>query len=149
MIKKISLNKHSFFRFSLFVMFSVILFFIFSKPLSAEETPDALVRELSEDIKVDGILDESSWKEVPSIDRLTQVEPHPFESPTERTKVWLAYDKDALYIAVLCEDRNPDRIVATEMGRDAELEDNDNIVRIAEMLGARRYKTYRVYEKPL
>ena len=73
------------------------------------------------------MLNESSWKELPSIDTLTQVEPNPSEPPTERTKVWLAYNKDALYIAVLCEDRNPDQIVATEMSRDAMLEDNDNI----------------------
>ena len=123
----ISLNRSSFSHFLHFVMFSVIFLLVFSRPLSAQETPDAIVRELSEDIKVDGILDESSWKEVPSIGNLTQVEPHPFESPTEQTKVWLAYNKDALYIAVLCEDRNPDKIVATEMRRDARLSNNDNI----------------------
>ncbi|MFC1840254.1 DUF5916 domain-containing protein [Thermodesulfobacteriota bacterium] len=105
----------------------VIILPIFSIPLYAEEIPDAVVRELSEEIKVDGILDESSWKEVPGIDSLTQVEPHQFEVPTERTKVWFAYNKDALYIAVFCEDRNPEQIVATEMVRDAHLDDNDNI----------------------
>jgi len=129
---------HSFPRFLHFVLVSVIFILFFSRLLSAEETPNAVVRELSEDIKVDGILDESSWKEVPSIDSLTQVEPYPFESPTERTKVWLAYDKNALYIAVLCEDRNPDQIVATEMGRDAMLEDNDNIEIILDTYHDRR-----------
>ncbi len=116
-----------FHRFLHFVLVSAILLLAFPRLLYAEEIPDALVRELSEDIKVDGILDESPWKETPGIDRLTQVDPNTFASPTEKTKVWLAYNRDALYIAVLCEDRNPDKIVATEMGRDAVLEDNDNI----------------------
>lgn len=118
---------HTFHVFLYFVFVSVIFLLVLPRPLSAEETPNAIVRELSEEIKVDGVLDEPSWKELPSIESLTQVEPHPFEPPTERTKVWIAYDKDALYIAVLCEDRNPDQIVATQMGRDAMLGDNDSI----------------------
>lgn len=123
----ITFNSHAFPRFLHCLVFSFIFILVFSRLVSAEENPNAIVRELSEEIKLDGILDESSWKEVPSIDSLTQVEPRPFEPPTERTKVWLAYDKDALYIAVLCEDRNPDQIVATKMRRDADMKDNDNI----------------------
>jgi hypothetical protein len=41
--------------------------------------------------------------------------------------VWIVYSKDALYIAVRCEDSRPGGIVATEMGRDATIEENDNI----------------------
>ena len=129
-------------RFIHFVVFQIVFVFVFFGQLHAEEIPNAMVRKLSEDIKVDGVLDESAWKETPGIDSLTQVEPHPFKPPTEQTKVWLAYDKDALYIAVLCEDRNPDQIVATEMGRDAMLGDNDNIEIILDTYHDRRNAYY-------
>jgi hypothetical protein len=85
------------------------------------------VRRISGSIQLDGILNEAEWQEPPSTIDLVQVEPHPGKAPTEPTRVWLAYDKDYLYIAVRCEDRKPAQIVATEMKRDAFLKDNDNI----------------------
>lgn len=97
----------------------------FLLPLFAED--EVKVRPLSGKIQLDGILNEPAWQESPGIQNLTQVEPHPGEPPTEATKVWLAYTKDSLYIAVRCEDRNPKQIVFTEMKRDAFLMDNDNI----------------------
>lgn len=95
--------------------------------LQAQEKNKVTVRELSGDIKVDGVLDEPAWQQEPSIANLTQVEPYSGEDPTEETKVWLAYNKDALYIAVQCKDSHPEQIVATAMQRDAMLMENDNI----------------------
>ncbi len=108
---------------SVYIAWSIALL----SPLIAAENPVAAVRSVSEKIQIDGILDEAIWKENPAAITLTQVEPHPGEPPTEATKVWLAYDRDALYVAVRCEDRNPEQIVATEMSRDAFLMDDDNI----------------------
>ena len=88
---------------------------------------EIVVRPLSGEIQIDGILNDPAWQESPSPIRFTQVEPRPGEPPTEDTKVWLTYSKDALYIAVRCEDRQPRQIVTTEMRRDAWLIDNDNI----------------------
>jgi hypothetical protein len=96
-------------------------------PLSAAENREVLVRQVTGEIEIDGILKEPEWQESPSISNLTQVEPRPGESSTEATKVWIAYSKDSLYIAVRCDDRSPMQIVTTEMKRDAFLMDNDNI----------------------
>ncbi|MDR0841898.1 MAG: carbohydrate binding family 9 domain-containing protein, partial [Acidobacteriota bacterium] len=94
---------------------------------AADDTPQAAVRALSGKIRLDGVLDEPQWRESPGAIRLTQVEPRAGEPPTEDTRVWLAQGEDALYIAVFCEDGAPGRLVATEMRRDAALENNDNI----------------------
>jgi hypothetical protein len=96
-------------------------------PVFGEESPSASVRRLTGKIRIDGVLDEAAWQVSPSIDHLTQVEPHSGEAPTEATRVWLASNRDFLYIAVRCEDRHPGQIVATEMRRDAMLMENDNI----------------------
>jgi hypothetical protein len=93
----------------------------------AADDRSVTVPKLSGKIQVDGVLQEPAWAGAPLIDNFTQVEPRSGEAPTEVTRVWLAYSKDALYVAVRCEDRNARQIVATEMRRDAEIEENDNI----------------------
>lgn len=96
-------------------------------PLMATDDRETVISPVVGKIQVDGVLNDPTWEEDAGTIHLTQVEPNPGEAPTEATKVWLAANKDALYIAVRCEDRNPKQIVATEMRRDAFLEDNDNI----------------------
>jgi hypothetical protein len=107
--------------------FIIALYAILTLSIPAADNHSATIRQISGKIQIDGILDDPAWKEEPSSIRMTQVDPHPGEPPTEATKVWLAYSKDALYIAVRCEDHQPKQIVATEMRRDAFLMDNDNI----------------------
>ena len=58
-------------------------------------------------------------KDNPTVVDLVQVEPRSGERPTEATQVWVAYSRDALYVAVRCQDRNPRRILATDLRRDA------------------------------
>jgi hypothetical protein len=98
-----------------------------SSPLRAADVRQAAVQRVTGKIQVDGILNEAVWRDSPNIGDFIQNAPHSGEAPTEATQVWLAYSKDALYIAVRCQDRNPRQIVATEMRRDADLDDNDNI----------------------
>jgi len=108
------------------ILLTILLCTFACIPLAAQETKEAVVRDLSGDIKIDGILDEPAWQESPSIDNLVQVEPYPGEPPSENTRIWLAYTTDALYIAVRCEDSMPEQIVATDMSRDAMLKDFDH-----------------------
>ena len=98
-----------------------------NSPLWAADVRQAAVHRVTGKIQVDGILSEPVWRDNPGIGDFTQNVPHSGEPPTEATQVRLAYDRDALYIAVRCQDRSPRQIVATEMRRDAELRDNDNV----------------------
>jgi hypothetical protein len=91
------------------------------------DVPRAAARRLEGKIQIDGVLSEPAWQTAPDIAGFVQVEPRSGEAPTEATKVWLTYSRDALYIAVRCEDANPGAIVATDMRRDAEVEENDNV----------------------
>lgn len=96
-------------------------------PLWAGDARQAQAIVLSEPVRVDGVLSESVWRNHPPIGDFVQVEPQPGAAPTEATRVWVAYNKDAFYIAVHCEDRQPDKIVAREMARDSFLMSEDNI----------------------
>src|SRR5262245_12367174 len=48
---------------------------------------------------IDGKLDDEVWKTAATIDELHQIRPGNGTPPTERTIVYVLYDKDALYVA--------------------------------------------------
>ncbi len=98
-----------------------------SEICGAADIPDLVARRVEDKIQVDGVLSEAVWQAEPSIQNLVQVEPRSGDQPTEATRLWVAYSKEALYIAVRCEDREAAEIVATEMRRDAEFGENDHI----------------------
>ena len=87
----------------------------------------AVVTAITTDITIDGALDEPAWRSAPKIGDLTQRQPLPGQPPTERTEVTLLHDGDYLYIGVMCYDSEPDRILGSQMGRDAALNSDDRL----------------------
>lgn len=78
-------------------------------------------------IRVDGRLDDVAWRSAANLGPLTQREPVEGALPSENTVVLVTVDADHLYVGVRCDDREPSRIVKTQMGRDADLQNDDNI----------------------
>ena len=95
----------------------------------ASTTPEktAIVTAITSAITVDGMLDEEAWRSAPTIGTLTQRDPRPGEEPTERTEVTLLHDADNLYIGVMAHDSEPQRVIGTQMARDAVLRSDDRI----------------------
>jgi hypothetical protein len=102
----------------------------------------AAVAVTSSRITVDGALDEESWRTAVTIGELTQREPLPGEPPTERTEVRLLHDEGALYIGVMSYDSEPDKIIGTEMSRDAALRNEDRVELLLDTYGDRRNAFY-------
>jgi hypothetical protein len=73
---------------------------------------------LSESLQVDGKLEESLYRTIPSISGFTQQEPRAGEPATEKTEVWVLFDEENVYISARCWDSHPERMVANEMRRD-------------------------------
>src|SRR5258706_9922574 len=69
-------------------------------------------------LKVDGKLDEPFFAELPSMSDFVQVDPRPGEPATEKTEVWVFFDRDNIYVAARCWDSHPERMIADEMRRD-------------------------------
>jgi hypothetical protein len=109
------------------LIFTVLLAFLCASHLFSQKSDELEVRaaRAEEPISVDGKLDEPAWQKAEVIDNLIQREPHEGESVTEPTEIRILYDDEYLYIGVVCADSQPDRIVASEMRRDAPLQDND------------------------
>ena len=74
-------------------------------------------------VKIDGVLDERVWG-APGAADFTQSDPLDGTAPTERTTVWVAFDKENLYIAARLSDSRPDLVVG-RLGRRDEFVDSD------------------------
>ena len=74
---------------------------------------------LSEPLTIDGVLEERIYKDTPAIEDFVQQEPDEGAPITERTEAWIFFDDEAIYVCGRMWDSHPERIVATEMRRDA------------------------------
>ena len=85
---------------------------------------------LSARLRIDGKLDEAVYETTPSMSDFIQQEPTEGLPATERTEVWLFFDRENVYISARCWESHPERIVATEMRRDnnAIFSGNDNFM---------------------
>lgn len=68
---------------------------------------------------LDGVLDDACWGAAPVETAFRQVTPSEGAEPSEPTEVRFAYDRTHLYVAIRCGDREPQRITAKELQRDA------------------------------
>ena len=82
---------------------------------------------VSEPILVDGVLNEPAWETSPQIGSLIQRIPTEGAAPSERTEVTLLRDADNLCIGVMCHESEPDRVLASQMARDASLRPDDYV----------------------
>ncbi|MEM7230073.1 MAG: DUF5916 domain-containing protein [Planctomycetota bacterium] len=76
---------------------------------------------------IDGVIDEAVWADAGRFDQFTQVNPDEGAAPSERTEVRVLFDCQSIYFAVRCFDSVPDRIVSTQMRRDASIGSDDRI----------------------
>ena len=82
----------------------------------------------SEDIKLDGKLDDTFWSDVTGISNFLVQEPVEGGEPTEKTTVKVAYDENYLYIGAIFYDSDPDGIKAFKMRKDAPLNTDDRFM---------------------
>lgn len=90
--------------------------FILLMPLKAQDStfkrPDPLVAtELKGQIRIDGILDTDEWSSARANSDFFQREPNEGAPATQKTEVYIKFDKEALYIGAFLHDSAPDSIV--------------------------------------
>jgi hypothetical protein len=83
---------------------------------------------LTSPIRLDGRLDEEIYTLVPPISDFIQTEPRAGEPATQRTDVWVLFDRTNVYVTVRLWESNPERMIVNEMRRDnVALYRNDHI----------------------
>jgi len=80
----------------------------------------------SDAITPDGKLDEPAWKNAPALTDFIRGS----DRPEVKTRALLTYDKDNLYVAVVCEEPNTDKLVTKATQRDEDQVWSDDCVEI-------------------
>ena len=71
--------------------------------------------------RIDGRLDDPAWEKAAQVDQFIQREPQSGQPVSEKTVVYLGYDRDALYFGFRCFMKNTAEITAKEIARDVSL----------------------------
>lgn len=91
---------------------------------------------------IDGHLTEPMWQRAAVIEPLTQAEPDEGTPASERTRVYLLYDADTLYIGIRAYDADATRIVGRERQRDNSLDGDDYIAIALDPFHSRKHGYY-------
>jgi hypothetical protein len=88
---------------------------------------------------IDGKLDEAVWDSAATIEDLHQIRPGDGTPPSERTIVYVLYDKDALYVAARMWDSGaPNEITRNVMKQGSGLAEDDRLAIILDPFNTRR-----------
>jgi hypothetical protein len=74
---------------------------------------------LTAPLRIDGRLDEEVYSTVDAISDFIQNDPKEGAPATEKTEMWILFDRNNFYVVARCWESRPDRQVANEMRRDS------------------------------
>ena len=95
-------------------------------PAAQEPSPGiALATRVEQAPKLDGTLDDPLWQLAIPITDFRQREPYEGRPATEKTEVRILYTHNEIFFGIRCYDTRSDRIVATQLHRDADQELDD------------------------
>ncbi len=112
-----------------------LLLLLFLQPiLMSQSTPDDQqhgknwldLRDSEGPLVLDGILDEEAWSRADEANVFTQRDPDEGMPSTEKTRIRVLYDKDNIYFGVECWDSQAEGILATELRRDNNFNNDDS-----------------------
>jgi hypothetical protein len=115
-----------------------------------EDSGTRLIRAVrtTDQIYVDGVLNEPAWDQVTPATDFRQQEPNEGVPAAERTEVRVLYDDKYLYAGIRAFDSEPDKINARELTRDASFSNDDKIEILLDTYHDRR-NAYRFAVNPL
>lgn len=119
---------------NIFLLISVFTFIVSnSQNIDTNKNLNLTITSLEKDPIIDGnILEEELWNLILPITELKQIKPNYGASASENTEIRIAYTSKTLYIAVVCYDSAPDKIVVSDSRRDADLNDDDSFLFIVD-----------------
>ncbi len=105
----------------------LLAFVVMSVPLVGQDPPRSLhVNYMTEDIEIDGILDEAIWDQAEVATNLWQFFPPDSGFAEQQTQFRMLYNEHTLYVGIYAESIG-DRYAVTSLRRDFGGADNDNV----------------------
>ena len=102
------------------------LYSLASLSFAQSSPPSSLSAHKTENIRIDGILDEEVWKTAQIASQFTQNFPNDTTQAQSQTEVRVAYSDEFLYVAAICRGNEHDDYVVTSLKRDYSWGLNDN-----------------------
>jgi hypothetical protein len=94
----------------------------------AQDAPTIRAVRLDQPLRVDGRLDDPLYTLTPPTSGFVQTEPSAGAPATERTDVWLSFDRDNVYVTMRVWESEPERMIVNEMRRDStNITQNENV----------------------
>jgi len=114
---------------NLIFILSILNAISFSQENISNDKRVILTKEISTGkIELDGLLNEPEWKMVSPAKDFIQRDPIEGAPSTEKTEVYVVYDKDNLYIGAMLFDSDPNGILAYQKRRDQSLRTDDRFM---------------------
>ncbi|MBI3981350.1 MAG: hypothetical protein HY337_00450, partial [Gemmatimonadetes bacterium] len=95
-----------------------------SRTRSADGRPEIPAASTAQNVVLDGLLDDVVWRDTEPVSDFVQAEPDEGSPISERTRVWVAFDRENLYVAAYCSD-DPSGIVINDIRKDFTKEQQD------------------------
>lgn len=94
---------------------------------NVKDRPKAASIRLTADPVIDGeVINDELWQQYPAFDGLKQIRPYSGQPASEKTDIRIGYTETMLYVAVVCYDSQPDKLVVSDARRDASLDGTDS-----------------------
>jgi hypothetical protein len=117
------LKKH------LFALSFLFVYHCIAQKTKSRQNLDFQITFLEDSPIIDGnIIGEKLWDKVPIIENLKQIKPDYGLPASEKTSIRVAYTNKSFFVAVVCYDTAPDKIVISDSRRDADLNDEDSFL---------------------
>ncbi len=114
-------------------LFTLLVFSAFGQTVvnmpNVKERPEVKASTLEAEMKIDGdVLNDDTWKTIAPLDQLWQGKPNSGFPATEKTEIRIALTANTFYLAVVCYDKEPARLVVSDARRDATLDNTDSFL---------------------
>ncbi len=84
-----------------------------------QEKKKLAIKKADSPIKIDGIIDETAWKNAPLADKFVEIRPTPFKMESDNpTQVYFLYNNEGIYVGGYMHEKFKDSIAAELNGRD-------------------------------
>jgi hypothetical protein len=107
----------------LILLLAGIPLFSAAKTVEAPEPDPIMALRTEKVVKIDGILEEKVWQNG-GCAGFIQTDPIDGSKPSEKTRVWMAYDQEYLYVAAFLYDSQPE-LIQGRLGRRDDFVDSD------------------------
>jgi hypothetical protein len=92
-----------------------------------EERPTFFARKATEELTIDGILNESIWRRSEESNHLLVSQPDRFTPEKIQTSIKVVFDAKRLYVGLVCRDSEPDKIKGDITIRDGDIRVDDSV----------------------